>query len=168
MCKLNSKGFTLTEVIIVIAILAIGLAIAIPNFIDMGELSQLRSSARQLKDQMAKARLTAIETNSPTLVAFDPFAGGIITSYQIVQDTNGNCEIDAGEKTQRISLSNVEITANNLSTNDAGNFIVQWDRRGYPRQKNGLFAQGTVTYSGAGSQLQVVLSRTGNIRITKP
>lgn len=168
MIKINKNGFTLLEVLVVVAILAIGCAIAIPSIMNMGKKGQLRSNVRQLKDQMAKARIAAIETNTPMLIAFDPFAGGVITSYQIVQDSNGNCEIDAGENSQRISLENTEITANNLSANNAGNLIVQWDNRGYPRKKDGSFANGTITFNGANSQLEVILSRTGSIRINKP
>ncbi len=168
MNKHNRNGFTLIEVIIVIAILGIGLAFAIPNIMDMGVKGQLRTAVRQLKDQMAQARITAIETNAQTLIAFDPFVDGVITSYQIVQDADGDCEIDVGEQSRRISLSNVNITANNLTANDAGNLIVQWDNRGYPRRKNGSFTNGTVTFSGGGNQLQVLLSPTGNIRITTP
>ena len=164
----NSKGFTLVEVLIVVAIFAIGAAIAIPNIMDMGKRSSVRSAARQLKDQMAKARFIAIEQNKPVLIAFNPFVNGECNGYQIVQDTNGDSEIDAGESKTTVSLSGASITANNLTTNTAGVQIIQWDTRGLPRQKNGAFTAGTISFSGAGSQIDVVLSSAGNIRINKP
>lgn len=165
MSQVDSRGFTLIEVLIVVAIFAIGAAIAIPSLRDMGRRSSVKLAARQLKDQMVKARLAAIELNMPVIVVFDPIVGGKSRGYRIVQDANGDCEVDAGEQTTRIDISNADITANNLSPNTAGNPIVQWSPRGLPLQKNGAFAAGTVTFSGASIQQDVILSPAGNIRI---
>ena len=161
----NSKGFTLIEVIIVAVIFAIGAAIAIPNLTAMTQRNRVRSAVRQLKDQMVKARLTAIELNLPVVVVFDPIVNNSSTGYRIVQDANGNCEVDAGEQSSRIKISGAKITVNNLSQNTAGNPIVQWSTRGLPLKKNGAFAAGKISFSGANIQIDVVLSAAGNIRI---
>lgn len=165
MHQINCRGFTLIETLIVVVIFAVGAAIAIPNIMDMGRVGAVKSASRQLKDQMARARLTAIEENSPILIVFNSFVGGKCNGYQVVQDTDGDSEVDAGEATTSIILSDLSIIANNLTTNTAGDQIVQWDTRGMPRQKNGLLAAGTITFSGAKGQFDVVLSSAGNIRI---
>jgi len=164
----NNKGFTLIEVLIVIAIFAIGAAIAIPSIMDMGRRDQVKAEARQLKDQLAKARVAALELNTPMVVVFDKIVAGVSNGYQIVQDANGDCEADAGESATRITLSKSSITTNDFSQNDAGNPMVQWDARGYPKRKDGTLASGTVSIDGAGTQYNVVLSLAGNISITKP
>ncbi|MCK4503062.1 MAG: GspH/FimT family protein [Desulfuromonadales bacterium] len=161
----NNKGFTLAEVLIVIVIFAIGAAIAIPNIMQMGQKGKVKTAARQLKDQMAKARISAIELNMPVVVVFDKIVDGTSSGYQIVQDTNGDCEVDAGELTSSIRISGAAITANNLTPNNAGNPIVQWNTRGFPLKKGGTFANGTISFSGINTQFDVVLSKTGNVRI---
>lgn len=161
----SNKGFTLLEVLIVIAIFAVGMAIALPSIMEMGQRGKIKNAARQLKDQMAKARVSAIELNIPMVVVFDPIVGGVSTGYQIVQDTNNDCEIDAGEQSTRVDITGATITANNLTQNTAGNPIVQWNTRGLPLQKGGTFTNGTITFSGANIQLDVVLNQAGNIRI---
>ena len=164
----NSKGFTLIEVLVVVVIFAIGAAIAIPNLTAMAQKNRVRVAVRQLKDQMAKARMSAIELNIPILIAFDPFVSGVCNGYQIVQDTNGDCEVDAGEITSAITLTGMSIIGNDLTPNDAGKPIVQWDTRGLPRQKNGaLPSDRTILFSGMGTQFKVVLALTGNISIEK-
>jgi len=161
----NSKGFTLVEVIVVSVLIGVLAAIAVPSITKMGRRSAVNAEARQLKGLMAKARMSAIELNIPILIVFDPFIGGECSSYQIVQDENGNSEIDAGEATTAVTLSDVVITVNNLTTNTAGDRIVQWSTRGLPLKKNGTFTNGTITFSGSNKQVNVILSSTGNIRI---
>lgn len=166
MRKLNNHGFTLIEVLIVVTIFAVGAAIAIPQITEMGKRAQVKSAARQLKDQMARTRISAIEQNVPIVFVFDSIVAGVGSlGYQIVQDNDGDCEIDGGEQISRIDISNAAITVNTLSVNDTGKSIIQWDRRGFPRKKDGTLASGTISFSGAGTQLDVSLSQTGNIRI---
>lgn len=172
MHRMNKNGFTLIEVIVVILILAIGMAIAIPNIINMGRRSAITSDARQLKDQMSKARVSAIELSTPILIEFNLLANGTSISYKIAQDLNNNFIVDGTEMMAEITLSNAIITSNNLSLNANGNPIVRWNSRGYPRKENALIpgeespTNGTISLTGNDVQYNVILANTGNIRIT--
>ena len=63
MKKNNNKGFTLMEMLIVVAIIAILVAIAIPTF--TGSLNQAREAADQANVRAAYAEISAEYLNDP-------------------------------------------------------------------------------------------------------
>lgn len=79
--KPSKSGFTLMELMIVIAIIGILSAVALPNFIGSRDDSMLKSAARGLLGDIAKTRTGAIKDNQNWSIVFQP--GG----YQI--STNG-------------------------------------------------------------------------------
>jgi len=68
--KMNS-GFTLIELMIVIAMISILSAIAVPRFNAWLPVYRLKSAARDLQGNMQKARSQAIKENSPIQIRFD-------------------------------------------------------------------------------------------------
>lgn len=69
-CKCQ-KGFTLVETVIVVAIIGILTAIAIPNFILWLPDMRLKAAARDLHSNMQKARMQAVKTNLNSAIVFD-------------------------------------------------------------------------------------------------
>lgn len=118
MQRLNNKGFTLTELIIVMVIFIIGSAIALPGIMDMGRRDQVKAEARMLKDQLARARATAIEQNSPVAIT--------LTTNNYTVGTN-------------------TITLNHTTLNPAS--ILTWDGRGYPDNAMTITVTGTANTS---------------------
>ncbi|WP_316347681.1 GspH/FimT family pseudopilin [Desulfuromonas acetoxidans] len=164
----NQQGVTLVELLVAITIFAIVVAIAVPTFKEANERNQIKTVARQIKDELAKARITAMEKNTPVLLAFPAPNGDSSRSYQISVDSNDNCEVDGGEERKQIDMGKVFFSNNTLTKNTAGDHILQWDTRGYPQKKDGSFTNGTITISAFDNQFEIIISRVGNIRINKP
>ena len=65
------KGFSLMELMIVIAIIGIVSTIAIPNFLSYRSDSRLRGAVRELVGDMQKTRISAVKNNETWAIVFD-------------------------------------------------------------------------------------------------
>jgi len=70
-CK-NQNGFTLIELIVVIALAAVLIGIAFFYMGSTGENSRLRAAAADLASDMTLARISAIRDTTPWAIRFDP------------------------------------------------------------------------------------------------
>ena len=67
----DQRGFTMGELMVVVAIIAITAAIAIPNFISWLPKRRLESAVSEMQGAMQLARLTAVKENKQTTLTFD-------------------------------------------------------------------------------------------------
>ena len=99
----KDKGFTLVEMMVVIAIMAIVSAIAVPNLYSYAAGMKLRSASRDLYSTLQKTRMNAIRQNARWAVEFTS------STYRVV-----NCGPDnvcGGSGT----TDNINYTATNIS-----------------------------------------------------
>lgn len=93
------RGFTLLEIMIVLAIIAVGVALAAPNVLRWSDAERVKSAARSVSDAMLLARSEAIRTGNNHLVVI---AGALGAAAPVVVVNDGpqataNCTIDANE-----------------------------------------------------------------------
>jgi prepilin-type N-terminal cleavage/methylation domain-containing protein len=86
-CSYLSNGFSLLEVLVVIAILALAGVVAIPNLIDWRSHMRLRAAATELKENLELAKTMAAKENMYIYVEFVPLEGKYRLSYK---DLDGN------------------------------------------------------------------------------
>ena len=67
----KNSGFTLTEMMVTIAVIAILASLAVPNFIGWLPNYRLRSGAEDIQSTLQLARVTAIKRNATATVSFD-------------------------------------------------------------------------------------------------
>ena len=66
----NKSGFTLIELMIVVSIIAVSTAIAVPTFLSWAPKFRLNSGADKLGKDLMVARISAISQNSSVVVEF--------------------------------------------------------------------------------------------------
>jgi prepilin-type N-terminal cleavage/methylation domain-containing protein len=79
--KGKPTGFSLIEVIVVIAIFAIAGAIAVPNLIDWRHGMRLRAAVNEVRGDLETAKARAIKENATVTVEFLPAEGRYHLTY---------------------------------------------------------------------------------------
>jgi type IV fimbrial biogenesis protein FimT len=142
-------GFTLVELMIVIAVMAILFTIAMPTFQNYMTQSRLRGAAREVASDLMEARMKAIKQNNNFKIFFTSNH-----EYIILDDTNNSGTVDSGETTQTRDIQ-TEFYDVTLSSNNNPIF-----------GPNGTAANmATVTLSNSAGSRYVSVAITGRVKI---
>jgi prepilin-type N-terminal cleavage/methylation domain-containing protein len=76
----SEGGFTLIEMLIVVAIMGIAGLIALPNYLVWQSRSELRQAVTEVQNQLLLARMAALSRNAPVTVAISITNGAVQTT----------------------------------------------------------------------------------------
>lgn len=148
MNTIRKNGFTLMELMIVIAIVAILSSVAIPNFIGWLPERRLDLAAQDILQGLQKSRSKAIMTNRQVVVDFDDAA----ESFSAFVDEDASGGLDAGE----LTIADLSMPAGiDLTPNLGGVSTVVFDNRGIPDISGTVIVQNT---NGNNRTVQLYLS----------
>jgi len=93
----RTSGFSVLELVIVVAVILIAGAIAIPNAIRIWYGMELRATGNEVADMMQRARILAARSNSYYTVCYTT-SGGVQTVYltQVTLSSSSACTYTAG------------------------------------------------------------------------
>jgi type IV pilus assembly protein PilA len=122
----DDKGFTLIELMVVVLIIAILIAIAIPTFLGMRRRAQDRAAQSNLRNALTAAK--AFYTDGETFVGFD---ADIVVDNPDANAAEGAADIEpsltwntaAASVQNAVSIRNLSATTITLSTLSASNTI---------------------------------------------
>lgn len=137
----NSKGFTLTEVIIVLGIIGILSAVSLPGILGWLPKHRLNSSANELYAAIQQAKLKAIKGNANIVVNLD-FAA---ESYTV---TDNGETIKRGKWTNGVNLAGATFTP-----------PLTFNSRGIPN------TSGSITLTNEDLSRQLEITSGGSIRM---
>lgn len=146
----RGNGFTLVELMIVIAVMGIMTAIAIPSYQTFMAQRRLNGAAREVMSDLMAARMKSITKNNRfRLIVVDT------AQYQILDDANNNNAVDAGEA---IQAKNIQTNYYDVTLSKTANPIFN------PRGTATL--GGTITVTNPRGSKYVIVSLNGRVRIS--
>ena len=162
------QGFTLAEMIIVIAIIFVVSAVAIPNILQWREKARLGQAARDIYSEFQRAKIRAAQENSYCSILFDS------AKFLVFVDANRNIIYDGGEtvvKTKNwsdygnVTLDGSQGGGDGLTFSNPSNGVA-FSATGIPINSLGGLGMGTVHLRNSrGDTASIVLSGAGSVRI---
>jgi type IV fimbrial biogenesis protein FimT len=176
-----APGFTLLELMITLAIVAILLGLAVPNFSEMIRNNRLTSSANDLLRATQIARSEAVKRQLPVVVcatvdsaAMPPACSeGAFRDWIVFADTDGDWVVDAGEPV----IERHGAVHDLLTVRNDNNGIISYAATGFASPPPaGKAASGNIVFCdqrgnqqiGTNSTARAIrVSPTGRTRVTK-
>ena len=180
--RASPKGFTLVELMVVIAVLAVLLSIAAPSFTAFRRNSELTSLANKLVGSINAARGEAMKAGRSAFVVpanGTAWASGWIVYVDMNADNTYTEGVDTLVQTQPAVASFISISANGNAASSSP--YISFDSAGYARTVvipgNGtgpanlaltIQRNDVATTNSSEETRLVIVARTGRIRACKP
>lgn len=161
--RIRVRGFSLIEVLVTIAVLAIIVSVGLPSFLDMLGKQRLKGAAEAIYSDLQLTRMEAIKRNTNVFLSFqgsgtEAWCYAMSAGAACDCTTAGSCQVEAGVNSRVVDGGNFDgVTLTENFTADATLFNPD---RGTTNRS------GTVRVSLAdGRSIDVVLTTLGRVRI---
>ena len=95
--RAGRSGFTLLEVLLVVAVMVVIASLAAPNLVGMLETHKLRKSGDMLRSEFARARIEAMKSGRIQMFRYQTDQGGYMTKPWIMADDELEANVSADE-----------------------------------------------------------------------
>lgn len=167
--RLSCDGFTLLEVLVVIAIIAIASAISAPVVKDFVARYRLRGAARDVSSVLQLTRLEAVKRKINCAMTFSQPVDGKTYDYVAFVDSDEDWAFDSNETILASRNYGTTISDNGITfvNNGESRPAVAFNSRGLPRENGGSILTGTreVKLKNDQGNRKVSISTSGRIRI---
>ena len=163
----NNRGFTLMELMIVVAVISILASMAVPEFKRWTASMRLSESVQSIHAFFQGSRMEAIKEGRNVVVAFSMGTGSLGT-YTAFLDNNGNGVRDAGERSLGLGRLASRITMeivgfDQLDASKPSLERTHFDSRGLATGCNGW----VVLRDDYGDTMRVILNSSGTSRVER-
>ncbi|VVS94958.1 GspH/FimT family pseudopilin [Desulfoluna spongiiphila] len=161
----NSRGMTLLELMVAVAIVAVLAGIGVPEFKQWAAGQRLNSSARDVHLVLQVARAEAIKTGDNVVVAFTEGVGAS-GQYLAFVDDDGDRTLDTGETTLESGSFPNGIDMFHARFDLSGSGTQNKDRTHFGRHGLTTGRNGEVKFRNTyGKAMRVVLNGAGTSRV---
>lgn len=167
------RGFTLIELLVTVSIAAIALMVGVPSFLQFIRNANLSDATSNFMTAANAARAQAMKTGLNTFLVPRVSGNGWTSGWMVYTDKDWNTTYDAA--TDELVIQH-DVISSDISVTTAGitagpNTLVDgyllFNGSGFPRLKNGGFANGTAVFSNADRSSTVIFDQTGRLRTCK-
>jgi len=162
----GKAGFTMVELMIVIVVIAILSAIAVPNIINSLPNYRAKAVARDLISNFQKAKMEAVKRNRNVVIEFAPVAyvaSGQVGSYKVFVDDGsggGTAKDDIQNGSERIVAQvNMPKNVSLYTTTFAG------DKTGFNSRALSLYDGNVTIRNNKSRYYKAVLSFAGHVKL---
>lgn len=154
------RGFSLIELMVAVAILAILLALAVPSFQDMIQRNRVRTAAADLTDSLNLARSEAIKRGSSTRLCID---GDNAWEVELISSAE---TLREGRLSEDLTITPAPEPADGGPYTVGSSDCVRFRPDGLAYGESSLMTAGTLTLE-AGNHQRVVNITAGSIHVTE-
>jgi len=160
----DSKGFSLVELLVVMAIVGIIATVSVPNLIATREKYRLRGVSRDVVSSFLKAQTEAVKRNTSVGINFDT-VNGLCTVFED-NGAGGGTADDVVQNGTEPTIFTTTTSAGTAYTNASflGNPYTGYDTRGLPLG-NRTGSVEIITSANSQVQYSISLSNSGHVKM---
>ncbi|MGD9506133.1 MAG: prepilin-type N-terminal cleavage/methylation domain-containing protein [Syntrophobacteraceae bacterium] len=157
----NSRGFSLVELMVVLAVISVLAGFSYSGFISIQKREQLKAAALQLVSDLKEAKVLSIEKRTSYAITFTN------SEYLIFRDPDSDFTYTDGTTPAHDILRDVDISTNytNISINPAVDFALRFNSKGLPLKSTAWPCSIVLVSSATGRYCTVTVSSAGMIDV---